>query len=261
MRNTPAGNTAPKNLVPETGNTQSLNCLHLGVPRPAALGSGAQGPVAPGQRMTDLQRILVTNAIQAANPRPDDVEACVLLVLYKKTLSPKKVETFLVELQQVCEEALGVGAARDARPPTPPSAISESNSADPVPGTLQDDGALQAAAARSVKDTVGHAVAKRPPTLRVEGARLVPASDKAIPLLRNLPPSSHSQDVHEPPVTHIGPSPYKAQLDDSCAGLGTQSAKTWTPQPWSDCTAVFLGPDAGRQAASFVTSLCYHLKE
>lgn len=107
-----------------------------------------------GERMTDLQRLLVTETIRKANPCPDDIEDCVQLVLKDNILSLKKVTTFLVELRQVCQQALD---ARDARPPSPPtSTIAPPSSSDPVPGPpLHGDGTLLAAAQGS-RDAVGN---------------------------------------------------------------------------------------------------------
>lgn len=131
MRNAkPAGS-----LVPETDNITPLSTPDAN--GPMALGRGAQSLLATGQGMTDLQQTLVIITIQNANPCPDDVEECVLLLLEKRIFSSKKIDSFLVELQQVCTGALDVRAARDARPSTPATAIPPSSSADPVPSTVQ----------------------------------------------------------------------------------------------------------------------------
>lgn len=107
--------------------------------------------------MTDLQRMLVTETIQEANPCPDDIEDCVNLVMEENIFSLKKVKTFWTELRLVCQ--LAMNAARDERPPTPPSrAVSPPSSADPVPDTMRGDAALLAAARDSrdrVRNTVG----------------------------------------------------------------------------------------------------------
>lgn len=107
-----------------------------------------------GERMTGLQRDLVTGTILTVNACPVDIEDCVQLVLKKKILSQEKVMAMLVEFQDVCEQAL---KRRHDAPPSPPtSTIAPPSSSDPVPGTpLHSDGALLAAAQGSW-DTVGN---------------------------------------------------------------------------------------------------------
>lgn len=104
--------------------------------------------------MNDVQRMLVEETIQEADPCPDDIDDCVQLVMSKKILSLKKVRTFFVELRQVCEQALD---ARAARPPSPPtSTIAPPSSADPVPGPLLHGHGALLAAAQGSRDTVGN---------------------------------------------------------------------------------------------------------
>lgn len=97
-------------------------------------------------QMKDAQKDLVRDAILDADPAPEDIDDCVQLLMDRKVFSQKKVKAFGAEFRKVCEEALATRDARDAMTP-PRSDISPHCSADPVPDTPQDDGALRAAAA------------------------------------------------------------------------------------------------------------------